>query len=28
MAGRRPQQHMAREHAPAQHHGGGGGHRR
>jgi len=29
MAGRHPQQHMAREHAPAEHHsGGGGGHRR
>ena len=28
MAGRRPQQHMAHEHAPAEHHGGGDGHRR
>jgi len=28
MAGRRPQTHMAREHAPAQHHSSGGGHRR
>ncbi|HUN62414.1 MAG TPA: DUF3300 domain-containing protein [Candidatus Sulfotelmatobacter sp.] len=28
MAGRRPQQHMAREHAPAEHHSGGGGGRR
>ena len=28
MAGRRPQQHMAREHAPAEHRSGGGGHRR
>jgi len=28
MAGRRPQQHMAREHAPAQHHSSGGGRRR
>lgn len=30
MAGRRPQQHMTHEHAPAMHHssGGGGGHRR
>ena len=28
MAGRRPQQHMAREHAPAEHRGGGGGRRR
>lgn len=28
MAGRRPQQHTAREHAPAQHHSSGGGRRR
>jgi len=28
MAGRRPQQHMAREHAPAEHHSSGGGRRR
>jgi hypothetical protein len=28
MAGRRPQEHMAREHAPAEHHFGGGGGRR
>jgi hypothetical protein len=28
MAGRRPEQHMARTHAPAEHHSGGGGRRR